>query len=142
MSIAGPSNQTAASASRRPNSVLVVDDDPFMLDILRDMLGDLGVRDIRVSRGGEEATHALQSHASHPDVVICDINMPGKDGFLLMEDLATHQFKGRVIVVSGMDERMLNSAALMGRFHRLQMAGTLTKPVQEHALATLLGRGA
>jgi len=125
---------------RQSNSVLVVDDDPFMLELLRDMLNDLGVRDVRVARGGDEAARSLQNPGSHPDAVICDLNMPGKDGFLLMEELATRQFKGRVVVVSGMDARTLNSAALMGRFHRLQVAATLSKPVQSTALAAALGR--
>lgn len=131
----------AATPAERPKSVLLVDDDAFMLDFLRDMLNDVGVRDVRTARDGGDALRALQSPASHPDMVICDLNMPGKDGFLLLEELAARHFKGRVVVVSGMDARTLNSAALMGRFHRLRLAGVLAKPVQEHALVAALGHG-
>lgn len=136
-----PHVSPSATSSSRPRSVLVVDDDAFMLEFLSDMLKDLGVREVRTACGGVEAARALQSPSLHPEMVICDLNMPGRDGFLLMEDLAALQFKGRVVVVSGMDARTMSSAALMGRFHRLRLAATLSKPVKEHDLAAALSRG-
>lgn len=127
-----------AHATASPKSVLVVDDDPFMLDVLRDLLADIGVADVRAARGGDEALRAMQSGARHPDVVICDLAMPGKDGFLVMADLAERGFKGRVVVVSGMDARTMKSASLMAKFHRLNIVASLAKPVQHDALAAAL----
>lgn len=137
MTLPLPTANTLA-AMTRPTSALVVDDDPFMLEFLSDMLRELGVGDVRTARGGQEAARCLDG--THPDVVLCDLNMPGRDGFLFMEDLATRQFKGRVIVVSGMDARTMNSATLMARFHRLKVVGTLSKPVDQTALSEALSR--
>jgi len=135
-------SQTAApllDASRRVvASALVVDDDAFMLEFLRDMLDELGVREVRTARGCQEAIRSLDG--TMPEVVLCDLNMPGRDGFLFMEDLASRRFAGTVIVVSGMDARTMNSAALMGRFHRLKIGGTVSKPVTREALAAALSK--
>ena len=132
MTIAPPS--TALSAL----SVLLIDDDPFMHELLGSMLRKLGVSRIASAADGERGLTALRGSA--PDVIICDINMPGKDGFEVMEAMAAQHFGGSVILLSGMPERVLNSAALMGRFHHLNVLGVVTKPVSKAALAALLGQ--
>ncbi|NHZ42873.1 MULTISPECIES: response regulator [Massilia] len=120
--------------------VLLVDDDPFMLELLGSMLNKLGVTRVSQAADGERGVAALASGRGMPDVVICDIHMPGKDGFQVMEAMAAGGYKGAVVLLSGMDARTLNSAALMARFHHLNVLGVMTKPVSRAALADLLAR--
>ena len=124
---------------RRPSSVLVVDDDLFMLGVLDDMLREFGVRGVTKAMGGMAALAALDTMAVPPELVMCDLNMPGGDGFQFMEQLGARSFRGAVVLMSGMNLRTMHSAALMARFHRLKVAGSLGKPISASALAAVLG---
>lgn len=130
----------ASPLPNRPLHALVVDDDPFMLELIGAMLRDLGVENISVASDGKKGFSAFSAATVAPDLVICDINMPNTDGFQLMELLADRHSGCALILMSGLDERFVNSAALMAKFHHLNMVGTLRKPVQRDALAGLLAK--
>lgn len=118
--------------------VLLVDDDEFMLDLIGDMLRDLGISSVTTAADGQRGIAAFQTARQMPDIVICDINMPNTDGFQLMELLAAANSKCGFILVSGLEHRYVNSATLMAKFHHLNILGALHKPVEKHALADLL----
>ncbi len=62
----------------RKGTILVVDDSPPSLDVLRDTLEGEGYR-VYVATSGEKAlVRALQSM---PDIILLDVLMPGMDGF-------------------------------------------------------------
>jgi CheY-like chemotaxis protein len=128
--------------SARQLRVLLVDDDEFMLKFVADMLADLGVGNVTTALDGREGMAAFQRLSPKPDLVLCDINMPDTDGFQFMEQIADQGFKGGIVLVSGMDERTRTSAALMGRFHRLNVLATIGKPIAKRALADALARAA
>lgn len=117
---------------------LLVDDDKFMLTVLGDMLRELGFAQVTSAGDGVAGIQALDRLALPPELVVCDLNMPGNDGFQFMEQLGTRGFAGGIVLVSGMDARTLNSASLMARFHRLNFLGTLAKPVDPAALRMLV----
>lgn len=119
-------------------TVLLIDDEAFMHELLAAMLRQIGVTRITTAHDGEQGIAALATAAVAPDIIICDLNMPGKDGFQVMEALAASRFQGGVILLSGLEQRMLNSAALMGRFHHLRVLGVVAKPVSKAALTKLL----
>ncbi len=118
--------------------ILLVDDDPFTHELLGGMLRTLGVTRVSSASDGERGVAALRSGA--PDLVICDLHMPGMDGFQVMEAMAAAGYRGCVILLSGMEERVLHSAALMGRFHHLKLLGVVHKPVSREALAELVAQ--
>jgi len=125
---------------KRPVRALLVDDDAFMLDFVGDMLRELGVSNVATASNGSDGAKVFDQAASKPEVVLCDLHMPGLDGFEFMEALAERRYEGGVILVSGMDERTLNSASLMARFHRLQILATIAKPVAKRALSDALSK--
>jgi len=127
-------------AARKVRQALVVDDDKLMLEVLGDMLRDLGVAHITTAGNGKAGMEAIARAAVLPDLILCDLNMPGEDGFQFMEHLSQRSFPGGVVLVSGMDDRVLNSATLMARLHRLNILATLKKPIDAAALATALAR--
>jgi two-component system, cell cycle response regulator len=63
---------------RAPRSVLLVDDDPLILEVLRTIL-DLEEFEVTTAADGHAAIAAVDRSA--PDVVVCDVMMPGIDGF-------------------------------------------------------------
>ncbi len=69
-------------------TVLVVDDEPFQLDLLEQELGAAGYRTVRAS-SGEEAL-ALAARAQ-PDLVLLDVMMGGIDGYAVCRRLKTSE---------------------------------------------------
>jgi DNA-binding response OmpR family regulator len=65
-------------------TVLVIDDDPVILELLRVNFEIEGF-DVLTAHDGDEGLELAQS--SHPDVVISDIMMPRRDGLQLLSDL-------------------------------------------------------
>lgn len=130
----------ATSELSFPQHVLLVDDDEFMLELITDMLHDLGVPNIATAADGAQGFAAFQSARQAPDIVICDINMPKADGFQMMELLAKENKNCGFILMSGLDQRYVNSATLMAKFHHLNILGALQKPVEKQVLAALLAK--
>jgi DNA-binding response OmpR family regulator len=65
-------------------TVLVIDDDPVILELLRVNFEIEGF-DVVCASDGEEGF--ARAHDHHPDVVISDIMMPRRDGLQLLSDL-------------------------------------------------------
>jgi DNA-binding response OmpR family regulator len=65
-------------------TVLVIDDDPVILELLRVNFEIEGFDVICATDGEEGMQRALEGH---PDVVISDIMMPRRDGLQLLTDL-------------------------------------------------------
>jgi two-component system alkaline phosphatase synthesis response regulator PhoP len=57
--------------------VLVVDDEPAIVDVVRDYLADAGYR-VSVARTGDDALRQVRSIT--PDLVVLDLGLPGLDG--------------------------------------------------------------
>ena len=60
-----------------PRRVLVVDDEPKIVDVVRDYLVDAGYA---VSVAGDGATALAHARAQPPDLVVLDLGLPGIDG--------------------------------------------------------------
>ncbi len=90
-------------ASHSPEiRVLIADDEPLARRGLQQVL--VAHRDCRIiaeSRNGREALRALRS--VRPDVVFLDIQMPGLDGFEVMQSIAT-EHPPIVVLVTAYDE--------------------------------------
>jgi CheY-like chemotaxis protein len=76
--------------------------------------------------------------ASRPEVVALDLGMPGMDGVELLRFLADQDYRSPVLIVSGFDRRVLESAFRLGEALGLNMAGPLEKPVRFEVLGALL----
>ena len=122
------------------NRALLVDDDKFMLTVLRDMLRELGVVGITTAANGAAGIEAFDRLVPPPELIVCDLNMPGGDGFQFMEQLSARGYSGGIVLVSGMDARTMSSATLMAKFHRLNILATLNKPVDEASLGMALAK--
>src|SRR3954462_13421592 len=66
-------------------SVLLVEDNVFMRELLKSVLRRLGVSDIREAIDGEDAFRVLYVHPV--DIVICDIQMQPIDGITFLDML-------------------------------------------------------
>lgn len=119
-------------------NVLLVDDDPFSLELLREMLHDIGVRHVRTANKGDSALTLLQSKFITTDLIICDLHMPGMDGFQLLTAIADLGYRNSVLIVSGQNSQVRHSATLVAQLHRLDLAGMLEKPLRPDQLLKIL----
>jgi CheY-like chemotaxis protein len=59
--------------------ILIVDDDPVIQKLIKNMLAKDGYKHIRTADSGEEALKIMQN--SPPDLVVLDIQLPGMKGY-------------------------------------------------------------
>ena len=121
---------------RQPR-LLVIDDEPALADFVAQVATECGFQPI-LTGNDEDFRRAVV--AERPDVVALDLGMPGMDGVELLRFLAEHDYRSPVLIVSGFDRRVLESAFRLGEALGLNMAGPLEKPVRLEELETLLAQ--
>ena len=120
--------------------VLVVDDDPFEVEVIATLLGKLGLRDVTKSVGGAAAMRVLNQESGSFDLLLTDLHMPEMDGFEFMALAAKAGFKGALIIVSGQNEDVRHGAGLVAQLRQFNLLGTVKKPVTKEALSLLISR--
>ena len=121
------------SESQGGELILVVDDEPQVLDVLSQFLTQRGYRVLTASGG--EAAVALADR-EQPPLIILDIYMPGMNGIGVLRHLYEKKNPGRVILLTGsQDEKLLVESLDIG------VVEIIGKPVdlEQLALAVHLG---
>jgi two-component system response regulator HydG len=78
--------------------ILIVDDEPVVLEVLTDVLTSAGYEVSPLTRG--QAALELLAEAAH-DIVLCDIRMPHMDGFELLRELRRTRPSVDVVMMTG-----------------------------------------
>jgi EAL domain-containing protein (putative c-di-GMP-specific phosphodiesterase class I)/FixJ family two-component response regulator len=120
--------------------IVLLDDDPFMLKLLTHMLAQLGYTRVVACDSGQMALQQVSGTYDVVDLIFLDINMPGMDGVEFIRRLVECQYGGSVILVSGENNRILESVERLIEAHQLIALGCLQKPVKPHELASLMSR--
>lgn len=87
------------SKNRSPVSILLVDDDPLICALGRELLEGLGYQ-VAVARAGPEAL-SLYQQERRPDLVILDYYLPGDNGSDILGQLKRLDPEARVMLASG-----------------------------------------
>lgn len=93
----GRSDHVQGAGSRR--SVLLVDDEPRILESLRIALSD--VYDVETCVRSVDALAQLEAEPHRYDVVLCDLSMPEIDGVTFFEQMQNLGVGDRFIVMTG-----------------------------------------
>ena len=117
--------------------LLLIDDEPALADYLASAASECGFEPLVTARDQEFREAFL---ARRPDVVALDLGMPGMDGVELLRFLAGEGYRSPVLIVSGFDRRVLESAFRLGEALGLSMFGPLEKPVRLEQLEAMLNR--
>ncbi|KPJ99019.1 MAG: hypothetical protein AMJ60_06345 [Desulfobacterales bacterium SG8_35] len=83
-----------------PMRILLVDDDPSILEILSDMMAIFGYEH-DTAQNGHEAIEKLKSDFFH--IVLTDMKMPGMDGMELLRYMNSNYPNIKVMVLTGYD---------------------------------------
>lgn len=118
--------------------LLVIDDDDFMLELVKTALAKVGITDIITANNGRLALTQLDTPEQPIDLILCDLNMPEMDGIELLRHLASRNFQGDIILFSGEDEKLLATAEKLAEKHKLHILGALPKPFNVDNFTTIL----
>ena len=121
-------------------SVLIVDDLPFMRELIREIVTDAGFTVVAEAADGREAL--ARYLAFEPDVVLLDIVMPEMDGLVTLKKLRILDPGARVVMCSalGEQEMIVRSIQLGARdfvikpFQPERVTSALTKVLQRDSL--------
>jgi len=108
-------------------TVLVVDDDAALCDVLARMLIE-GGHEARIAHDGRQALLAAISGPA--DVVLCDMLMPEKEGIETITELRRHRPGLPIVAMSG----ALRGDSYMAMALKLGAVGALRKPFDSQAL--------
>lgn len=101
--------------------ILVVDDEEYVRESLPEVLNDVGLQCVTAS-GADDAVAALQREEF--DLVLLDINMPGRSGMDLLPEIRTEYPDVAVVMLSGVQDLSVGVEAM-----RLGAYDYITKPV-------------
>ena len=123
--------------TERQPRLLLIDDEPALGTFLADAARMSGFEPFETSDDQQFREKYLEWQ---PDMVALDLGMPGMDGVELLRFLAAQGCTAPVLIVSGFDRRVLDSAFRLGQALGLDMCGPLEKPVRLEELEALLNR--
>jgi response regulator RpfG family c-di-GMP phosphodiesterase len=113
-------------------SVLIVDDEPAVRDLMSRWVASLGLRSTTVSNA-DEALASLR--INHYDLAVIDVMMPGQDGLWLAGEMQREHPNTAVIVATAYTE-LLGAQA-----EHTPIADFLIKPFQRERFALAVDRG-
>ncbi|MEO6423173.1 MAG: EAL domain-containing response regulator [Candidatus Nitrotoga sp.] len=118
--------------------ILVLDDEPFMLKLLARMLTNQGFTSVSLCESGRAALDQVDNLDTRPNLILLDLNMPEMDGIEFIRHLVERNYTGSLILISGEDERMLQTVEKLVQAHKITVLGHIHKPVNAEALSALL----
>ncbi|MEO5641191.1 MAG: response regulator [Sphingomicrobium sp.] len=115
--------------------LLLIDDEPALAAFLADAARMSGYEPV-IAHDDVDFRALVTSLC--PQMVAIDLGMPGMDGVELLRFLAAEKYRAPVLIISGFDRRVLESAFRLGEALGLTMAGPLEKPTRLEDIEQLL----
>lgn len=140
---AGAAPPPAASATGVRNTVLVVDDEPAVLRLVTSGLKHFGFS-VLTAADGHAAVALCQQHRDEIGCVLCDVTMPGLDGWGTLAALRQLVPGLPVIFTSGFDESQVMEIGYpeepQAFLHKPYSFQALNKVVRQLMSPALLGQ--
>ncbi len=125
-----------------PNSkptLLVAEDDDFQRSTIVKLLNELGITNIYEASNGEEALAILNNQDNKPiDILITDLKMPRMDGIELLRNINQANHNLGVIILTGMDKKLLTVTSQLSKLNRTKLLGAVEKPIKLQQLNNFL----
>jgi len=116
-------------------SVLVIDDEVFMRQLIIRVLNELGTNQITSAKDGDEGLAKVAEVGSSLDIILCDLEMPEMNGFEFVRQLRSSKHVPNpnipVLIITGhSDQENIKEAVNSG------INGFLVKPISKINLET------
>jgi EAL domain-containing protein (putative c-di-GMP-specific phosphodiesterase class I)/FixJ family two-component response regulator len=115
--------------------VLIIDDEIRVCRIIEKVAKKLG---IKTSATDNPALFESAYLEFESNMIFLDLQMPGFDGIELLRKLADQNSKAAIVLISGMDESVINTSKDLGTSLGLNMAGSLQKPLDIDKIEEIL----
>lgn len=123
------------------NSVLIVDDDPTQVAIMHAYFTSLKVSHVKGTVNASDALAYINSKNNEIDLIVSDLQMPEMDGLEFLRHLNTLNYKGKLAIISGVKNDLLEHASRLAKMHNLNLIGQISKPVTKAALDNTFLKG-
>lgn len=117
--------------------ILLIDDEPALANFLADA-ARLNEFEPLIADDHEDFRKLFISKKPH--MVAIDLGMPGMDGVELLRFLAAEKATQPILIISGFDRRVLDSAFRLGEELGLNMIGPLGKPTRLEDVELILSQ--
>ncbi len=118
--------------NHKPQTILLVDDEQDIREVLQTALADCGY-DVLLAENGEEALKLFAD--AQPSIVITDIKMPVMDGIELLQRIKSRNADTEVVMITGHGDMDLAVKSL-----KHAATDFITKPINVDALEIALQR--
>jgi EAL domain-containing protein (putative c-di-GMP-specific phosphodiesterase class I) len=115
--------------------LLIIDDEIDICDLIADIADTRGFETSTVSNPSDVEARLGDFK---PECIMMDLMMPGIDGVELLRTLGPAIKDCTIVLMSGHDARVLNSAKRLGSAHGLNIIATQEKPIDITALRATL----
>lgn len=121
--------------NKSTTKLVVVDDDANICRLIARIAKPLGASVETIVQMDDSTDMARVWDA---DLILLDLGMPGLDGIEILRRLAIQNCRARIILISGADSGVLDSASLLGHQLKLKMGPPMTKPFDLEELQGLI----
>jgi EAL domain-containing protein (putative c-di-GMP-specific phosphodiesterase class I) len=122
----------------RTRQIVVLDDDRVQLSIINSMLKSLGAGHTVTTDDPDAAIEILQDNPCA--VAFVDLNMPKVSGLEFIRWLGDKKFKGSLVLMSGHNQRILESSRDLACSYELHVMDIMQKPLQKQGVGRILQR--
>ncbi len=121
--------------TKRKGNILIVDDEEFVCEILRESLSSVG-HNVVMANNGEAAIELVKRN--HFEIVFLNLTMPGKNGLDVLREIKILDPSSVVVIISGrIEEDISNKVIAEGAFSFIRKPFTV--PQVYSTVASILG---
>jgi EAL domain-containing protein (putative c-di-GMP-specific phosphodiesterase class I)/DNA-binding NarL/FixJ family response regulator len=120
--------------------VLIIDDSESICAVLKQMLTQMGLESVDTCNDGLDALSKIKAEPEVYDAVFVDLNLPGIDGLELIYQLDKMNYMGGVVIISGLEQKVVELAETVVKTTKLKFLGTAIKPFSSTLMAFLVKR--
>jgi EAL domain-containing protein (putative c-di-GMP-specific phosphodiesterase class I)/serine/threonine protein kinase len=127
---------SAQMIGQRSRRLLIVDDDARVCRLVKRVSEGVGFNTFATDKPTD---FPIAYQGFRPDVIVLDLQMGQSDGVELLRYLADQRAEEAIVLMSGVDQRIIDTAARLGRSLGLNVVNVLHKPIDINVLRTELG---